>query len=101
MYKKVRFYNIPLFIFVYHGYSKMFNVLHVSVKNITENKLCFIFGLSPFNFYLIQSREKIHKLINVIWKIRMDNLTLIRTINNDLQAKEIYGIVHDIQKIAS
>ena len=35
--------------------------------------------------------------------IRMisDNQTLIRAINNDTQAKEIYGIVHDIQQISS
>lgn len=36
-------------------------------------------------------------------KLRMlsDNVTLIRAINNDAQAKEIYGIVKSIQQIAS
>ena len=30
-----------------------------------------------------------------------DNLTLIRAINNDMQVKEIFGIVNDIQRISS
>lgn len=30
-----------------------------------------------------------------------DNLTLIRAINNDMQVKEIFGIVKDIQRISS
>ena len=34
-------------------------------------------------------------------KMLSDNATLIRAINNDAQIKEIYGIVSDIQKIAS
>ncbi|CAG7880069.1 unnamed protein product, partial [Brassica rapa] len=36
-------------------------------------------------------------------KIRMlsDNSTLIRAIKNDIQIKEIFGIVQDIQAIAS
>ncbi|CAG7900693.1 unnamed protein product, partial [Brassica rapa] len=36
-------------------------------------------------------------------KIRMlsDNQTLIRAINNDIQIKEIFGVVKDIQRIAS
>ncbi|XP_056853562.1 uncharacterized protein LOC130502841 [Raphanus sativus] len=34
-------------------------------------------------------------------KMLSDNVTLIRAINNDAQAKEIYGIVKSIQQIAS
>uniref|UniRef100_A0A0D3A1P4 RNase H type-1 domain-containing protein n=1 Tax=Brassica oleracea var. oleracea TaxID=109376 RepID=A0A0D3A1P4_BRAOL len=37
-----------------------------------------------------------HKL-----KAFSDNLTLIRAINNDMQVKEIFGIVKDIQRISS
>lgn len=34
-------------------------------------------------------------------KVLSYNLTLIRAINNDMHAKEIYRIVHDIQQITS
>ncbi|CAG7910582.1 unnamed protein product, partial [Brassica rapa] len=46
---------------------------------------------------LLSAVELEHQKLNAF----SDNLTLIRAINNDLQVKEIFGIVKDIQRISS
>ena len=60
--------------------------------------------ISPLIAEAMALRSAISTAVNLdLPRLRLlsDNLTLIRAINNDLQAKEIYGIVHDIQRIAS
>ena len=62
------------------------------------------FVTSPLIAEALALRSALTAALNLdVTRIKMfsDNSTLIRAINNDVQIKEIFGIVKDIQQIAS
>lgn len=74
-------------------------------NNIIEQKATIKEDVnSPLIAEALALRSAISTAVNLdLTKMRVfsDNQTLIRAINGDMQAKEIYGIVHDIHQITS
>ncbi|CAG7907135.1 unnamed protein product, partial [Brassica rapa] len=73
-------------------------------KRITQGIEVKEYVFSPLIAEALALRAAISTAVNLDLsglRVFSDNITLIRAINNDMQAKEIYGIVNDIQRIAS